>query len=395
MSNVVTDAYKSVQPNRTQAYLRSNLVADVIAKAEFGAVVPMQNIKFPYGNTIEVQDYGYQSGNARTDMTLTSDSYNIDQAKTAVMGYDKIQNLLVQNPSWVGDVEQQMGYELARNADQFVIQKGVDNAYTTVTGGSIGAGDLLQLMAETTARLREARRMPGMLYFLMDPLRAALLPQMGASSGFAKADSALVSGMNGFEGNEAVGFKVLITNELKYTVAFTLATNPTAAQTFTLGNWTWTFRANGTAAVAGEISLGTGGSALADTQANLRLAINGTGTPGASTYIDFASEIRKDIKNTQLTCGAFVANVATITKYGRIDGSTTTVGTFGTETANMLAGVAGAIDFTMLQNPFFEELPAQTSGYTTHAKDMIMTTLFGAGVWYRRKRSLAKITFNA
>lgn len=393
MNNVVSAAYKSVQPNRTQMYLRSQLVADVITKAEFGNVSPAQNIKFPYGNSVVVQDYGYQAGNARTDMTLVGDSYNIDQVKTAVMGYDKIQNLAIQNPTWTSDVEQEMGYQLARNVDQTVIQKGITNAFVNVAAGAITAGGLLKLMAETDAKLTEAERMAGEKYWIMDALRAALLPQMDASSGFARADDALVKGMNGFNGNEAVGFKILVSNNLKYTLVLTATPNPTNGMTLTLGNFTFTFVTTGTATNPGEVSLGANAAA---TEVNLKDAINGTGVPGASTYIDFSADDRTNMKNSQLTISAFVADVATITKYGRINASSTTLYTLGTETSDMLAGVMGAMDMTMVQTPVFEELPANVAaGSFTHAKDMGMTTFWGAGVWFRRKRSLARISFNA
>lgn len=396
MANSVSAAYKSVQPNRTQAYLREALVSDVITKAEFGNVSPAQNIKFPYMNSVKVQDYLYQTGNPRTDITQVADSYQIDQAKTAVAGYDRIQNLQMQNPSWVSMIEEEMGFQLARNVDQTVIQTGIDASFTNVAGGGITAGALLALMANTAAYLTEARAFPGMRFWIMDPLRAALLPQMDASSGFVRADQALVKGMNGYQGQEAVGFKILVSNELEYTVVLSLETNPTAGQTITLGGFTWTFVANGTAAAAGEISLGTGGGALATTQANLVAAVNGTGTPGASTYIDVSAEDRIDIDNSGLALTSFSSDDTTITKFGRINGSTNTPGTFGIETSEMLAGVAGAIDMTMLQTPLYDELPAQVAaGSVTHARDMIMTTLWGSGVWHRNARSLAAISFNA
>jgi len=395
MSNTVSAAYKIVSPNRTQAYLRYKMVSDVIAKAEFGNVAPAQTIRFPYGNSVKVQDYGYQSGNSRTDMTLTQDSYTIDQAKSAVMGYDKIQNLQIQNPSWVADVETEMGQQLARNVDQYTINKGVTNAFGTIAGGTLASNTMLGVLANGSAYLEEQLAMPGMQYALMDPLRAALLPAMDASLGFTKADDALVKGANGFSGKESVGFKVLVSNNLPYSVALTLSTNPSAGHTLVVGGYTWTFVANGTAANPGEISIG--GSAGA-TQTSVREAINGTGTPGASNYIEPAAEDRIYMQNSQLTCGAWNTNVATITKYGRIAGSITVAGAnaFGTETTVMLLGVAGAIDLTMLQAPYFEELAANAgTGKVTHAKDMIMTTLFGGGVWNRRKRSLVKVTCNA
>lgn len=393
MANSVSAAYKSVQPNRTQAYLREALVSDVITKAEFGNVSPAQNIKFPYMNSVKVQDYLYQTGNPRTDITQVADSYEIDQAKTAVAGYDRIQNLQMQNPSWVSMIEEEMGFQLARNVDQTVIQTGIDAAYTQVAGGGITAGALLALMANTAAYLTEARAFPGMRYWIMDPLRAALLPQMDASSGFVRADSALVKGMNGYQGQEAVGFKILISNELEYTVVFTLETNPTNGMTMTLGGFTWRFVTTGTAAAAGDISLGAN---VAATEVNIVFAVNGTGTPGVSTYIDLSAEDRIDIDNSGLAITSFTSDDATVTKFGRINGSTTSLGTFGVETSEMLAGVAGAIDMTMLQTPLYDELPAQVAaGSVTHARDMIMTTLWGSGVWHRNARSLAAISFNA
>lgn len=395
MPNTVSAAYKQVQPNRTQAYLRYKMVSDVIAKAEFGQVTPAQTIKFPYGNSVKVQDYGYQSGNSRTDMTLVADSYTIDQAKSAVMGYDKIQNLQIQNPSWVADIEAEMGQQLARNVDQYVINKGVTSAFGTYAGGALSSSNMLATLATGSAILEEQLAMPGMQYALMDPLKAALLPQMDALLGFTKSDDALTVGANGFQGKESVGFKVLVSNNLPYSNTLTLSTNPSAGHTLVVGGYTWTFVANGTATNPGEISIG--GSAAA-TQAIVKDALNGAGSPGASTYIEPASEDRIYMQNSQLTCGSFNTNVATVTKYGRINGSITVAGAnaFGTETTVMLLGIAGAIDMTMLQAPYFEELPANAgTGKVTHAKDMIMTTLFGAGVWQRKARSLLKVTCNA
>jgi len=392
MTNTVSAAYKIVNPNRTQAYLRHNLIADAITKAEFGNVAPAQEIRFPYGNSIAVQTYGYQTGNARTDMTLTKDSYNVDQAKTAVMGYDRIQNLLVQNPDWVSTVEQEMGQQLARNVDQFAINKGVTSAFTTVTGGTLAAGNLLQTLANANAYLDESLAMPGQRYVVLDPLRAALLPQMNASAGFVNADNALIEGVNGFSGQTAVGFKVFISNQLLYSNSFTMGTNPTNGQTLTIGGYTWNFAT--TATNPGDVYIG---AAASNTQATLVTAINASGTPSSTTYIEPLADDRVAMQNAQLTCGAFSSNVATITKYGRMNiSSTVTAAVVGTETSNLLAGVMGAIDLTMLQTPFFEELPASVAvGSQTHAKDMMMTTLFGAGVWNRRKRALAKISFNA
>lgn len=67
----------------------------------------------------------------------------------------------------------------------------------------------------------------------------------------------------------------------------------------------------------------------------------------------------------------------------------------GTETFSMLAGVMGAIDCTILRQPYVEELSVSSVGAANHSKNLIATTLFGAGVYHLRKRGLVKITANA
>ena len=76
----------------------------------------------------------------------------------------------------------------------------------------------------------------------------------------------------------------------------TVDTQPTATDTMTIGTKVYTFTADGTAAADGEIDVGAN---LAGAQANIIAAINGTDT------INDAS--------TDVVCGAFAADVATLT----------------------------------------------------------------------------------
>lgn len=399
MANTVTANYKQVQPADIQDYLRTYLVSGAISTAKFGNIVPMQTIKFDYVNSAKVQNYGYQSGNARTDATFQADSYVIDQAKTAVMGYDKIQNHLLADPNWQDKMAQDMGYQLARGTDQYTIGLGVDNAWSSITGGTVDETNILQVLNTGNRRLNESQAMPGERYAVLDPGLASLIPMAALNTAFNEADNAFVVGMEGYVGKTVSGLRIYQSNSLEFSVALTLGTNPTANQTLSLldGNIVFTFVANGTATNPGDISLGTGGSALADTQANIVLALTGTGTPGASTYIDLDSDTRIELLNTGLSCTNFSGNVATVSKFGTIQLETTaTSAVVGTETSTALIGVKGAIDLTMSQAPMYETRPSNVAaGYFTHADDIGCTTLYGGDVWYRNKRALCAVTFNA
>lgn len=394
MSTTVTNAV--IQPEATQMYLRSRLVVDRIAKTRFPEFVRKgQQIDFDYDDGVTVGDYTYGTGVTTGDTTITNDNYTITTPVSASFMYDPLQNKTTKDPNWKAGKAQEIAYQLSRRIDQYGLGVGIDNAFATLAAGSLSASNMMELLVESDARLTENLAMPGMRFIVLDPMRKAILPLMDAANGFETADDALMMGMNGYEGKTSAGLHVFTSNELPYSVTLDLTTNPTAGDTLTLFGRTWTFVLNGTAASAGDISIA--GSAAA-TQAIVVNAINGTGTPGASTYIDFSTKIRKSLSNTQLTAGAFAANVSTITSKGRMNASDTLTATsegFGTETFSMLAGVVGALDLTIQARPLIEEKDVVSTTTVSHAKQVLGTTQFGAGVFENYKPSLLKITANA
>lgn len=390
MANTVVNP--TIYANKTQMFLRSSLVGESIARSQFRADLhPGKTIDFPYATTSRIQNYSYS-----TDLTIdptvsTSNTYAIDQVKAATANFDPLQNLVSNDMNIEDAVADEIGYQMARNIDQYILQTGITGALNTVAGGTLSASNMFETLTSVAATLARARARTGVRVAVLDPDRCAVLANTDKANGFNVADAAL---RNGFVGNTAAGFRVYMSNDLPYTVVMTVDTNPTAGDTFTIFGKTFTFRANGTAAVAGEISLGTGGSALADTVAIIRTAINGTGTPGASTYIDLATDDRRELLNAQITCSAFSANAATITCYGKMAPSetfTAATNVFGTETVSFLLGTMGAIDFTLQAAPDIEinKEPKNRS------HNLIGTTQFGAGVFYRDKASLVKLTANA
>lgn len=177
------------------------------------------------------------------------------------------------------------------------------------------------------------------------------------------------------------GHRTLLTNNLPHIRVLTLDTQPTAADTVVvnaaisqsttgIGGFvqtavTFTFVLNGTAAAVGEISIG---ATLADTQASLVEAINGTGTVGASNYIDVTAANRTGLKNGFVRLGAFndtagsVVEAATLQSANYMAAAPTTSLTGGANgmgaDAVLWATVDGNAINTVFQEDVFKVEPA-------------------------------------
>lgn len=387
MANTVVNTTRYA--NRAQMWLRSALVAEAVCSSKFESVLrPGQTIDFPYRSTVRIQDRSPSTNLTIDDFTDTSDTYTISQSKAATSNVDDLQQLLSNQMDPQGDLESEIGYQLANNIDQYVIATGLAGAYETVAGGTLSASNVFETLSSVTATLSRNKALMGRSYAIVDPDFVATLANSDKANGFNLADETLV---NGYRGPTSAGFMIYESNNLPFSVTLTLAVNPTANDTFSLQGKTWTFVANGTAAAAGEISIA--GSA-AGTQAIVVNAINGTGTPGASTYIDFSTDDRRELLNAQVSSSSFSANVATITGYGKLSASGTFASgsnLFGTETKQILCGKYGAVDLTIQSAPKIElRYPEANTSV-----NIIGETQFGAGVFTRYARSLVKLTANA
>lgn len=378
--------------NKAQMYLRSALVSEAVCSSQFAAELhPGKTINFPYRSTVRVQDRTPSTNLTIDPFVDTADTYSIDQSKAATANIDDYQQLLSNDLEPQGWLEDNIGYELANNIDQYVISTGLAGSYATIAGGTLSASNVFELLSSTTAELSRNKALIGRSFAIVDPDFVATLANSDKANGFNLADETLIQG---YRGPTSAGFLIYESNNLPYSVTLTMAATPTAGDTFEIQGKLFEFVANGTAAAAGEISLGTGGTALADTQASTRAAINGTGTPGASNYIDLSTYDRRDLLNSQVSCSAFSANVATITGYGKLSSTASfnsASNLFGTETKQLLCGKFGAIDLTVQEAPKIEvRYPEANTSI-----NIIGETQFGAGVFENYSRSLVKITANA
>ena len=371
-----------------QMNLRTNLVMGSVSRARFEPdLKPGRTIDFPTRSQVKIQNYSYSTDLTINPYSEVSSTYNIDQVKAATVNIDPLQVLQGFELDPSGQLSDEIGYQLARNIDQYTISKALSRSYSTLAAGTLSASNTFEAFTQIYARLTNQRAREGVRCVVAPPDLAMLLANTDKANGFNLADATL---KNGYVGNTSAGFRVYVTQETPYSVTLSLPTNPTAGDTFSLKGYTWTFVANGTAASAGEISIG--GNAAA-TQAIVQDAINGTGTPGASTYIDFDENTRFDLSNAQVACGNFSANVATITSYGTCSPTETFTATgnvFGTNVGQVLFTVQNVIDLTIQSAPKIDiRYPAANVSY-----NMIGTSQFGSDVFYLDRPSVVKMTFN-
>ncbi len=372
-----------------QDFLNARLVAKPICRTEFRSQLRSgQTIDWPYITDLRVQTY-----TPGTDLTIdnnvaVSNTMAIDQSRAATFTLDPNQQAQAEDKGVQAMLADQAAYRIGNDVDQKVLKEGATYAGSTITGGVLSAGTLYGQMTNALATLQRNNATDNTLFAVLDPETCALLAQVEVANGFNLADSAL---KNGFVGPSHAGFNIYNSNNLPTTTTLFIDTEPTAADTFTIAGVTWTFRAAGTAAVAGEISL-DGGGTVTDTQLVVADAINGAGTPGASTYIELSVANRRKLQTAGVSCAAFGTNAAVITGYGKLTPSetffTATNGFNAAETGSMLFGSVGAISLGMQIMPTMyegKEAARPESNYIIH-------TLFGKKVFYQDTARLVKMT---
>lgn len=339
-----------------------------------------------------VQDYTPGTDLTIDDMTAADSTLTITRSKAAT-GYIDPQEVKQAEPKeYVAKSTRQMAFSLARELDQHVLSTGISavTSGNTVSGGtvSLSSSNIFNKFAEAKGILSENNAIDGRgLFAVVNPTATAKMSVANVVNGFKLADDALTKGISQLYA-EFDGFRIYESNDLPTTVTLTLATQPTAGDTFTVHGVTFTFVASGTAANAGEISIGANAAAA---QANVVLALNGTGTPGTGTYIDVSAENRRKLQAVALSCSSFSTNVATLTSTGSIRGSETLTAAadgFGTETTTFLFGAIGAIACARQMGPqvYFKPAPKQLGD------NVLAHQLYGDAVFSRDVARLAKLS---
>ena len=371
-----------------QDYLNRRLVATAVARTEFREQLRSgQSIDWPYITDLRVQTYTPGSDLTMDANTATSDTMSIDQSRASTFVLDPNQQAQAEDKSMQAKMANQAAFVVANDIDQKVLKEGADNAASTIAGGVLSAATLYGKMTDAMATLQRANATDGALFAVLDPETIALLAQVEVANGFNLADSAL---NNGFVGKSNAGFYIYNSNNLPTTVTLTCDTQPANTETITIAGVTWTCVTDGTAANAGEIAIGAN---IADFQTIFPQAINGTGTPGLSAYIDVSVENRRIYQNAGISAGAFNGSEeCIITGFGKLACTETladATNEFSVETGSMVFGTKKAISLGMQIQPKMAfaknpDRPMETN-YAIH-------TLYGKKVFHRDESRLVEMT---
>jgi len=389
---------KTVFANKVQGNLYNNLVMAPLCDPQFDPQIhPGKTINFPWVNKGQARAYTFSTNPSGgiAKRTFTADTYDIDQVYETDCNFDEFQNQQAHADDIESEVIRDLSETLAERIDQFAIQKGVSGANRTVAGGTITTSNALEIIGQGSSYISAAgNRGMKQRCMLVDPFWKELLAQRQYSGFFTKADEALSAGVpvnsTGYIGERA-GVSLYETNNLPHSVVHTIVTIPTAGNSFSYYGVTFTWTASGAATNPGDISIGASAAAA---QANFVLAINGTGTPGPTTYIELSDENRNILKGRQIAATSFSSNASTVTGYGDMSPTITTTpadNTIGTETASTIIFERAAVSLTMQQRIKIK-MATEPQNFSDN---WLAGAMYGGGVWYRMKPRVTKVTFNA
>ena len=375
-------------------------VAIALANTELRAVLADgDTCHKPYRSHLVAQAYVKGTAVTLNAVSGTDDSFVVNTIRVVpfyIDDIDKIQNKWDMADKYAADAMRILNNEL----DQAILAEN-SNATSSVYAADVGGSGATTNLVLTTSNIfnvfTAASRKLDALNQAQSPRFAVLgtraletlrLALAGRETGFGEQ-----VGANGKVGTR-FGFDIYYSNNCPYSATFT-PTALTATDTVTINGVTFTFSDTPTA--AGEVD--SSGN-LAASLALLVLAINGTGTPGATTYVAVSDADRWKLSSAGIAATENDTTLS-ITGYGDIVVSDSEAdATWSLETNHLLFGVKGSTDLVVQAMPSieiqradlmigynilpwidrvvqvkFSLIDSETQKWMTRAKDIIISTL--------------------
>lgn len=359
MANSLTAFNPEYWANEMQPVFYKENVAIAIANTAYRSILSDGDVlNRPYRSALKSQTYSKGTDVTLQDVKSTNEQLSVDTAKIVpfyVDDLDRIQNKWDTVSVFAKDAMRRLNNEL----DRAVLSE-YASAASYMDAGDVGgsAGSNITVAGTGTVNVNKvfarAKTKLGMLdvpfggaFAVVGPhtLEELALYVSGRETTFGDT-----VGMNGLVGNR-FGFEIRVSNNLPFTASLATATNPTANDTMTIAGVTFKFVA--TPSAAGDIDIGADAATTTD---NIVAAINGSGTPGTSTYIDISDADRERLINAGIVATDNTTSIG-IVGYGDIDTSETftAVGNvWSAQTQHSLFGIKGATDLVVQKAPNVE-----------------------------------------
>jgi hypothetical protein len=379
-------------PKMQETFLKENVALGICNTELRAQLTEGDKIHKVYGSYPRVQTYTPGTDISPKDLVGVDDSITVNTTKVASFYVDKIN----QKQSAYAIIEEFAPIaqrQLNNTIDQAVLAN-YSSAGKTMDAGDVGgtAGSGIVLATNNVADtftaagrvLNTKKRLSQDRFALIGPRTLEKIQQyVGArETGFGETVSD-----NGKVGKR-FGFNLSLCNNLPFSATFDMATILAAGDTVTVNDVTLTADDSGAATGAGHFSIGLDAAAC---QANLILALNGTGTPGVDTYIEVSAEDRQLLEESGISAVANGTDID-VTGYGDIIVSTDNFpsAVWSNQTQYGVMGIMGAIDLITQIAPTVDFRDAQLRlGKYVHPY-----TLYGTGVFTRMKDSLVSVQFD-
>jgi hypothetical protein len=358
-----------------------------------------QTIARSYASNVQVNDMGGDGSYSTQAIVDTQETLVINKEKEASIYIKKLDELQAHLP-----VKQKYGRKLAQalvnQIDGDVLLAAYQGAGTTLDDGSFAgtSGNGFDVTASNVAtaftvamqkiRLKNVvynkRFQSGAKLEVPEGMPVAIIPPevLTFIELYIGGKDTLLGdevSRNGYSGYFA-GFNLFVSNALPWTATLELPTIPVAADALVINGVTLTAAANGAAAVAGEFSISTTNDLAA---ANLVQLINGTGTPGASNYIELSVANRRLLKNITATYSASTDKLTLVSSgWGAVPVSETLtpagdVWTAAKQQVHCLFALSKSVSLVVQKDPSLEE--NFVSGKI--GRDYIAWTVYGIKVF--------------
>ncbi len=340
---------------RIQIWKKRNLVATQLANTEERANLTFgDTVHRPYSSDMYVNDLVRGNTVSIQDVNSTDETMSINNHKEVSFYVDAADKVQTQyDPEKI--YTEKAAYALTNEIDATVLRE-VTNATYTFDDGSIGgtAGNGIALSGSNTQSVvadLEAEMATADIEnsdarcLAVAPKVVANMGKAFVQNGFTKADSTLTNGYQGMFN----GFMVYKTNNLTHRSLLTISANLTNGDTITVNGVVFTLKTSGTAAAAGDVSLGASAAATAQ---NIIDAVNGTGTAGASTYIAISAANRLILKDKKIVASLSGTQNVLFLGSGKMTlAEVSSNASFGTQVVMNIACKRGAIDLVMQIEP--------------------------------------------
>ena len=285
MTNNVSALTKQEWTKTVQSLLEERLIAmDLANLRDMPSGTTLNN---PRGTVHGTDDYTKYTDVVDRELNYSNEQLVINKTPVDSFVYDDIDSLENSYDAVSNDTKQ-AALAMKRHIEGNFFSEYINAANGSTTPVTLSTTNVVSTYGNAYATLLNDGVDPDNIAAVIDPFQMQVIWEGALWNTFQVADSSYKRGYKGSFQN----MMTYVSTNLTATTSLNFATNPTANDTVTINGVMFTFKA--TPANPGEVDLWASVSATA---ANLVAAINWTGTPSVTTYIELTPADRAKVGN--------------------------------------------------------------------------------------------------